>query len=201
MKKTSLGSFWNRLVDASKWVFLAGFVFFALISVFALRQNNLRAIELRDAVLEADKNKGDVELALQDLREHVHAHMNADLSAGTGLQQPVQLKYRYDRLVAAEEKRVEKANEAIYPEAQAYCERQLPSGFSGGTRIACIEEYVLENGEEPKEIPDNLYKFDFVAPRWSPDLAGLSLLLSGVFLIVFVFKFAMDKWLKSELSE
>lgn len=194
-------SLWDRFRDASLWFFLTGFIVFSVIAVFALRQNNLRAIELRDEVLRADQSKGDVEEKLRELREFVYSHMNADLSSGTGVQQPVQLKYRYDRLVAQEQQRVEKANEAIYTKAQAACEQQLPSGFSGGTRVACIEEYVLNNGEKEREIPDELYKFSFVSPRWSPDLAGWSIVVATLFFGATIVKFGLDRWVKSDLQE
>jgi hypothetical protein len=39
-------------------------------------------IELREQVFEADKEDGDVEGALRELREHVHSHMNTDLASG-----------------------------------------------------------------------------------------------------------------------
>jgi hypothetical protein len=201
MKHKNDSSLWDRFRDASVWFFFTGFIVFAVIAVFALRQNNLKAIELRDEVLQADQNKGDVEAKLRELREFVYAHMNADLSSGTGVQQPVQLKYRYERLVEKEKARVEKANEAIYTDAQAYCEKQLPDAFYGGPRVACIEEYVLNNGVKEKERPDELYKFAFVSPRWSPDLAGWSIVLATAFFAATVVKFGLDRWIRSDLQD
>lgn len=201
MKQKHVDKIWERFLNASKWFFLVGFIVSSVVAVFALRHNNLRAIELRDQVLRVDQQKGDVEAALRDLREFIHSHMNANLATGTGVQQPIQLVHRYERLVAKEKARVEKANEVVYTKAQDYCERQNPTGFSGGTRVACIEEYVLENGEQPKEIPDSLYKFDFVAPRWSPDLAGWSLMASAVFMFLFLLKTGLDRWIRKEFED
>lgn len=201
MKKRKSSSLGDKFLGASVWFFLVGFIISGVVAVFALRQNNLNAIELRDKVLQVDEKGGDVEEALRELREYVYAHMNADLSTGTGIQQPIQLKFRYDRLVKQEQKRVEKANEKIYPQAQKFCEKQNSTSFSGGGRVACIENYVLNNGEKEKEIPDDLYKFDFVSPRWSPDLAGWSIVAAGIFLLLFIIKLGLDRWLKSELSE
>lgn len=169
------------------------------IGVYALRQNNLTAIRLRDAVIAADKENKDVEEPLRKLREFVYGHMNADLSSGTGVQHPVQLKYRYERLVAAEKARVDKANGAIYTRAQTYCEKRFPASVGGGGRIGCIEEYVTEQGEKQRAIPDDLYKFDFVSPRWSPDVAGLSLLFSAVCFFLFIVRFGLYKWMQHEL--
>mgnify|MGYP000529201309 CR=1 FL=1 len=199
--KQYLRHVWKTLKPINEWLLLALFVVFALIAAFALRQNNLLAIELRDQVSEVDKQNGDVEVALRNLRAHVYTHMNANLSSGTGIQYPVQLKYRYERLVAAEKKRVDSANGSIYTKAQKYCERKFPASSSGGPRVPCIAEYVTKNGEKQKNIPDDLYKFDFVSPVWSPDLAGFSILLSGLFLVLFLLRFAMDRWLSYELNE
>ena len=179
---------------------MAAFLVFATIGIFALRQNNLKAIELRNKVLEVDKENGDIEGALREIREFVYSHMNADLSAGTNIQQPIQLKYSYERLIEVEKKRVEKANENVYTRAQTYCEKKYPASTSGGPRVPCIQEYVTSNGEKQKSIPDALYKFDFVSPVWSPDLAGWSLLLAGVFLLLFIVRFGIERWLKFELN-
>jgi hypothetical protein len=201
MDKRYLHHVWRKLRPISYWYFLLLFVVFGVIGAFALRQNNLTAIRLRDQVAKVDKENGDVEMALRELRAHVYGHMNANLSSGTGIQHPVQLKYRYERLVAAEKARVDNANKNIYTKAQRYCERKYPASTSGGPRVPCIAEYVTKNGEKQKSIPDDLYKFDFVSPIWSPDLAGFSILLSGIFLLLFLIPFGMERWLKYELDQ
>jgi len=101
--------------------------------------------------------------------------------------------------VATEKARVEAANGNIYTTAQAECEKQFPAGVSGSGRIGCIEQYVSNNGVAENPIPDALYKFDFVSPRWSPDAAGISLLLGGVFFLLFVVRFTLERWLKHKL--
>ncbi len=166
----------------------------------ALRQNNLTAIRLRDEVLEVDKQNGDIETALRHFREFVYSHMNTDLSTGSGIQQPIQLKYRYERLVAEEKARVEKANESIYTSAQKYCERKYPGSFSGGPRVPCIQDYVTKSGVREEPIADDLYKFDFASPRWSPDIAGISMVLAVISLVMFVIRFLLERWLKVELT-
>lgn len=201
MDKRSLHHIWRKLRPVSYWYFFGLFVFFAVIGVWGLRQNNLRAIELRDKVAAVDKENGDVEAALRELRAHVYGHMNANLASGTGIQHPIQLKYRYERLVKAEKARVDKANKNIYTKAQRHCERKYPASSSGGPRVPCIAQYVTKNGEKQKSIPDDLYKFDFVSPLWSPDLAGISIVLSGIFLLLFLIRFGMERWLKYELDQ
>lgn len=173
-----------------------------IVGVIALRQNNLTAIELRDNVLRVDQENGDVEAALRQLRSHVYKHMNSDLSGGTNnIAQPIQLKYRYERLVTAEKQRVSAENTKIYNDAQQVCERLNPTGLSGRGRIPCIEEYVSSRSIKEQPIPDGLYKFDFIAPRWSADLAGLSLALAILFVLLFLVRFSLERWFKHRLHE
>lgn len=200
MDKRHLHHVWRKLQPINAWVFLILAVVFAAVGVYAMRQNNLVSIRLRDAVVEADKQNGDVETPLRALREHIYSHMNANLSSGgSGSQQPIQLKYRYDRLVAAEKARVEGANGNIYTQAQAVCEQQVPAGVSGRGRITCIEDYVSSRGVAENTIPDALYKFDFVSPTWSPDVAGISLLLAAACFILFVVRFTLERWMHHRL--
>jgi hypothetical protein len=202
MDKRHLHHVWRRMKPINAWIFLGLAAIFAVIGIYAMRQNNLRSIELREAVTKADMENGDVETPLRVLREHIYSHMNADLSSGSGLQQPVQLKYRYDRLVAAEKARADAASGGVYTQAQAECERQFPAGqvgASGGGRITCIEQYVSSHGVTQSQIPDALYKFDFVSPVWSPDVAGISLLLAAICLLLFVVRFTLEKWFKYSL--
>lgn len=159
------------------WHLIVVAVLLLAVGVYGLRQNNLHMAELREAVFTADKNDGDVEAALQNLRSFVTAHMNTDLSNGDNtVYPPIQLKYTYQRLVTKASQEAADANSSVYTTAQKYCEAAIPNGFSGRYRLDCIEQYVEEHSTVgATSIPDSLYKFDFASPRWSPDLAGLSL--------------------------
>ncbi len=196
MHKRKLYYIKTRIRAFKPYYFLVAAVVFAVIGVVGLRQNNLKTIELRDELLRVDEANGDVETALRNLREHIYSHMNSELGGGdASIQHPVQLTHTYDRLVKAEENRVSAHNEKMYTEAQTTCERQFPRGLSGSNRLKCIEEYVEAHGVQPQPIPEALYKFDFVSPAWSPDTAGISLLLAVIFGILFVISFLLDKWL------
>lgn len=202
MNKRSLHHAWTRLRILQPYYFLVLTAVALIIGLIAMRQNNLTALGLRDDVLKADQADGDVEAALRRLRKHVYAHMNSDLSGGSAtVQQPVQLKYRYERLVSAEKERVSAINEKIYNDAQVDCERRFPEGLSGRGRVPCIEEYVSSRSIKEQPIQDGLYKFAFVSPAWSPDLAGLSLLLAGVFLLLFMLRLGLGYWMRIQLKE
>lgn len=198
MDKKQLHHFWRtKLRPVNIVILLALCIVSAAISVFALRSNNLEMVKLRDQVYQADKNNGDVEGALQKLRAYVYAHMNTGLTNGNdSVYPPIQLKYTYERLQQAAQAQAQKDNGAIYTEAQKYCEQQDSTDFSGRNRVPCIESYVTSHGVQVKTIPDAMYKFDFVSPTWSPDIAGFSLLLTVLLLlalIVFVVAFVIIK--------
>jgi len=202
MNKKFLSKVLHLIRKVSYLWFLAIFVIFATISTFALRANNQRMVELKTAVFEADKDDGDVEAALRELREFVYTHMNTDLAAGANaVRPPIQLKYRYERLLTAEKARVAAANGPIYTNAQAECERQFPAGTPLSARVACTQRYVESmTGEKERPIPDALYKFDFISPAWSPDLAGWSMFIAVVALILFIFRLLSEIALRRALK-
>lgn len=185
----------------SPWYLLFLLILASVVCVTALRNNNLKMIELREAVYKADEKNGDVETALRNLRGYVYAHMNTDLASGSsGIRPPIQLKGRYDRLLAGERDRVTTNNSKIYTDAQADCERRFPAGLSGSNRIPCIQEYIAQKGAKEQPIQDALYKFDFLSPRWSPDLAGWSMLAAASLLVLFVIRIAVGIWLKHAVA-
>jgi hypothetical protein len=167
------------------------------VSLYALRANNLRMVELRDAVYAADKDNGDVSKALTELQRYVSRHMNTRLTGPNGVYPPIQLKYTYERLRAESAKA---SNEQVYTDAQRQCEAQNPTDFSGRNRVPCIQQYVEAHGVQQKPIPQSLYKFDFVSPAWSPDLAGFSVLATVLLALAGLAVWLVDKWFKRRLQ-
>lgn len=171
---------------------MAAAVVSAILCVFALRDNNLHMVQLREAVYTADKNNGDIEGTLRNLRAYVYSHMNTNLASGpNAVHPPIQLKYTYDRLVKAQSTDSTTSNSEIYSQAQKYCEQAIPNGFSGSYRLTCIQSYVKQHGiTSVQTVPKELYQFDFVSPRWSPDLAGWSLVATVLLVLC-----AIGSWL------
>jgi len=201
MNKRYLHHLWTYVRRVRVWQLLVLFLLLAVICVFALRANNLGMVRMRDAVYSADKNGTNVEQSLQNLRAYVQSHMNTDLSDGnTGVYPPIQLKYTYERLQQAEQQRVTAANAALYPAAQAFCQEQNSSDFSGRNRVPCIENYVNQYGTKVRTIPDSLYKFSFISPSWSPDFAGWTLALSIICLLLAAVRLAIAWWAKRFLK-
>ncbi len=181
MDKKQLHHIWTARIRLVRvWYLLLPFLLFSLVAVLGLRANNLRMIELRNNLYAADEKGENVEQALQELRVHVYSHMNTDLSGGgSGVYPPIQLKYTYERLQESERQKAQAQNADLYTTAQHFCEAQNSSDFSGRNRVPCIEKYVSEHGAaKPRIVPDAMYKFDFVSPNWSPDLAGFSIILA-----------------------
>ncbi len=200
MDKRHLHHLWTKIRRLTTWHLLVLALVSSVVCAFALRNNNMTMVHLRDAVYQADQNNGNVEQALQNLRAHVQAHMNTDLSNGaTAVYPPIQLKYTYERLQQAERQRADTASTLLYTQAQQTCEALYPGSFSGGPRIPCIEQYVAQHAVKPNPIPDSLYKFSFMSPRWSPDLAGWSLVATIILFVFAMVRFLMGRWVKRNL--
>jgi hypothetical protein len=190
----------KRLRRFPSYILLVAAVLSLGIAAFALRQNNLEMIRLRNEVFKVDEAGGDVEAALRDLREHVHAHMNSDVASGDNvIRPPIQLKYTYERLVAEEQQRVREANQSIYAEAERICEDRFPAGRLVDGRVQCVEQYVSERGVSQQPVPKELYQFDFVSPRWSPDLAGWALVAAVGFGVMYIGRVVVGALLRYRL--
>ncbi|HSH55934.1 MAG TPA: hypothetical protein VK983_03850 [Candidatus Limnocylindrales bacterium] len=173
MNKKQLHHVWTRLRGVHPLYIVGVAVIMTLVSVAALRENNLKMIQLRSAVYEADRNNGDVQGALTNLQRYVTTHMNTSTyNKQDNIYPPIQLQYTYERIKAAGGGQI--SNDQLYIEAQAHCERTNPEGFGGRFRVPCIQEYIKTNGARAATVPDALYKYDFIAPKWSPDFAGWS---------------------------
>ncbi len=202
MNKRYLHHLLKRLQRFNYVYLIIALVTASMTFIFSYRHNNVVALELRDHLLQVDKENGDIEASLKQLREFTYGHMNADLAGGQGsAYPPIQLKYRYERLVSTEKQRVEAANGQLYTAAQVYCERVMPSGRPIN-RVPCIQDYITShNPQVAVAIPDAQYKFDFVSPAWSPDLAGWSLLVSIVLGTVLLIRVGLEYWLRFSLRE
>jgi hypothetical protein len=151
---------------------------------FALRKNNLQMLSLRENVVKADETGEGVGAAVHDLQSFVSAHMNST-PPKLGNEPAVQLKSSYDRAVATEKLRLTTARDKVNADAVNYCEAALPSSLLSD-RANCIIEYNTARPITGSAVVVDLYKYDFVSPRWTPDVAGWSMLVLGVLAAVFV---------------
>lgn len=201
MNKRHLHHVWKRLRLIKPWYFLVILAISLPTTVFAMRGNNQHMALLRKAVATADTDNTDVQAPLRALQAYVTSHMNTDLRAGSnGIYPPIQLQHTYDRLVQARGDKLTAENSLIYNDAQHYCEAANPTGFYGAYRISCIEQYITSHPTQTAPpIQDALYKFDFISPSWSPDLAGWSLLVTIASAVLFVLTLLTKLWFKRNI--
>jgi len=198
MNKRHLHHLWRTFRKVSPWYFLVGFLVFGCICLVSLRHNNEEMVRLRDAVYSADQNNANVEESLRNLREYVYSHMNTSLASGpNAVHPPIQLKYTYERLEQAQEETLGKGDSSVYQQALSYCDGQ---STIGSEVIACIQQYAASHGVQLAAISPSLYEFDFVSARWSPDLAGWTLLLTVISAIGFAITAPYFWWAKKYLS-
>lgn len=198
MNKRHLHHIWRIYRRMKPWYFIIAAVVFGAISLVSLRHNNVQMLKLRDAVYAADKNSGDVEGALRNLRQYVYNHMNTSLASGpNAIHPPIQLQYTYQRLQQAQADVIGSGNSTLYKEAEAYCDSQTAIGSEV---IACIQQYASAHGAQVATIPDSLYKFDFTSAKWSPDLAGWSLVATTLSVLGFIISAPYHWWAKRYLN-
>lgn len=202
MRKSIIYGRWHRIAKISLVLIIIGLIISIALSLFGLRSNNLKMIELRQAVYDADKADGDVETALINLRQFVFGHMNTDLRSSDNSEPPIQLVYRFNRAIEAEQARVAALGSAnqVYIDAQRHCENPSVSLMA---RAQCMQEYVTANGQGIPHInipPKEFYTFDFASPLWSPDLAGISLIFAAFFTLLLLIRliggFFLNRFLK-----
>ena len=192
---------YRRIKKIKSRYILALAIFFMVLGVYGMRQNYSQMVKLRTAVAVADEQNADVEAPLRELRQFVYSHMNTNLSSGNvAIKPPIQLKYRYERLSAAESARVKAANEDVRRKGEEICGAQYPGSGFNSPRVACVAEYVRVNSVKDNGVPSELYKFDFVSPGWTPDLAGISLLLSLICFAALLAKLGLSFWYRKQLD-
>lgn len=172
---------------------LAVIISFSL-SLYGLRLNNLRVAELRQAVFLADERNEGVDQALHALAQHVTSHMNTNLRPpdAESLEKPIQLTHKYYRETLAYWRREiaeAKAPIEILTDARSACETDE---YPIGERLNCLVEQTRNQVGFPQAptLSKDFYTYDFATPRWSPDLAGFSLLVFGISLVALMIRLA-----------
>ncbi|MCL2037438.1 hypothetical protein FWG95_00285 [Candidatus Saccharibacteria bacterium] len=176
----------KRLGQIKTWQLLIILLLFVMLTAIFLRLNNLGMIEKRAELIAADET-GDINkvtTAAKNLQNFVANHMNTY----TGR---VALQTLYDQAAAAalEANRPPEIDAGAYQRASEECRPQLTSfGYRAwancvAARVGTSEITDLDQNNVPPPDPDAYY-IEYAPARWSPDLAGISLLIS--FLLVFV---------------
>ena len=134
-------------------------------------------IQRRKAVLSADET-GDDSITinrLYDLQRYVSSHMNASLGDGVYLENSYNrdMKTYYSNL----------SNSNIYASVQDVCEPQFTSWSTA--YVQCVVSELAKYSSVSSNMPDSsAYVYNYVSPVWSPDFAGLAVVVSVVILIM-----------------
>jgi hypothetical protein len=175
------------------------FIFFVCLSIYGLRQNNLTMISLKNQLMTADKDDGNVNGDLNKLRSYIYNHMNTSPSTGHGIYPPIQLKYTYQRLLAQAQAQITAQNAQLYNQAVSYCNSIEPNATADEDSLrqlaSCEEDHYIAQPLASAYVSPALYEFDFISPLWSPDLAGYSILISIALLIAIVAIFIFEKFI------
>ena len=156
----------------------------AVAGAFFLRQNNLNMVKLRDELAQADKS-GKVEVvnqAARKLQRYVAGHMNTT----TG-RIALQTLYNQAAQKALEEAKPAEVDSSGYNLAANACRSQLTSyGYQSwagcvANRVGIRQTTELAGATMPD--PDLYY-----VARWSPDFAGITLVLLIVNAIILIIK-------------
>ncbi len=163
------------------------FVALLALSVFFLRQNNVHMIRLRNLALQADEQNKDVPQAMTNLRNYIAAHMNTGMG-----EQGIYLEHSYQRSYAAAIQQAEQeinAGATIYRQADSDCQNSYDKATLFTEYVQCVTDKVSASNVPVGPVtppPSDLYRFNFVSPAWSSDVAGFVLLatvLAGVLLV------------------
>lgn len=199
INKRKLHHYWRNIRGIKTWHLMVAFLVTVPIAAWSLRQNNLRMIELREAVVVADRQDGDTVGALQELSEHVFSHMNTNIGG------PIQLVHEYNREIerlSQEAANRSQAQAVLYDQAKAQCDSQ---GLPESIWASCVSDYVRER------TPDNtnplfespaieLYTYSFASPGWTLDVAGISLFVACLLLFLVVARIVAGKIITSILK-
>jgi hypothetical protein len=180
-------------------ILIALFVLFVCLSIYGLRQNNINMINLKNQLMTADKDNGNVNGDLNKLRTYIYNHMNTSPSSSDGIYPPIQLKYTYQRLLAQAQSAITTQNTAQYNQAVAYCNSIEPNATADEDSLrqlaTCEEQHYIAQPLASAYVSPALYEFDFISPLWSPDLAGYSILISIALLIAIAAIFILEKFI------
>lgn len=182
----------KQLQRVKTWQLLILFILVAFIAATFLRLNNIGMMQRRDAVLAADKSGDEtvIQSRLYDLQRFAAEHMNAESG-------PFYLEGQFKRdaqaLVDAAKNSDNNPNGNINAKAEAVCKPQF-SAWSPAY-VQCFADQLAKYPPSPDPAQNvtlpstNLYRHDFASPLWSPDFAGLAVLVCIFILLMIIVRF------------
>lgn len=196
------------------WQLLIILVPLFFVDATLLRIDHVRMTEMRDAVLAADDENNDEEIAqkLEELKGFVFSNIVINVVDDNGEQRitfgtgPFYLEHQYIRAANAALEEAEKnvaedgnPNGNIYAEASEVCRAQaIANGWTWDNPnfINCmmseIQKYPaadeLSNSIVASLPSTELYRKNFASPVWAPSLTGWVLLITLVIIVVIIIR-------------
>lgn len=175
---------WLRILRHIKvWQLIIVLLIAGIASAELLRQNNLGMIERRNTVKVADEQGDDAktQAALVELQRFVSSHMNTNMG-DRGIYLEKTYQRAYERAVQ-DSLKDDSASRNLYDQADRECHAVFNRTSSFPAYTQCVAEKLAgQAGNDPLQnakVPSvDLYRYNFVSPAWSPDLAGLTVALT-----------------------
>ncbi|HXH26780.1 MAG TPA: hypothetical protein VNG90_02710 [Candidatus Acidoferrum sp.] len=185
-----MGRFWRKV---KVWQLVILLVIASGVSAELLRRNSLQMIVLRAAVIDADTKGDDAKItqSLTTLQRFVTSHMNTSMgSNGVSLQKTYQTAY---------EKAVQQGvqgdtqGHALYNQADAACQPIFRQTHRFPDYTQCVASKLANLAShdplnDVKAPSVDLYRYNFVSPLWTPDAAGLSLIVVAILSLLLLWK-------------
>jgi hypothetical protein len=189
MSRRVFHRFWRVARYVRTWHLIVLLVLCSLASVELLRQNSLGMIERKNEVKMADE-QGDqqkIQAALAELQRYVSMHMNTSMG-DKGIYLEKTYQRAYERAVQ-DNLTHDVTGRTLYDQADAACQSVFNKTYSFPAYTQCVagKLSVQAGGHDPLSVVKppavDLFRYNFVSPGWSPDAAGIAVLVS-VLLIV-----------------
>ncbi len=220
------GKIIKTLKSVKAWQLLLVLIPLIFIAATLLRFDDLKMIELRNAVYDADESGSDEDIAnaLTNLKFFANTHIIINfeekngqyhLNFGTG---PIWLENQYNRkataaIEEAEKKLAEQSNSNpngnVFSAAMAVCKPQAIKygwAWNSSNYLDCMtseinkyptSDYLVDS--YTASVPSTaLFRYDFASPAWAPTLSGWAILLCLILTIWIIVKFAT--WLVAKIA-
>lgn len=179
----------RRLQNIKTWQLFLLFILFGFIAATFLRLNSVGMLQRREAVIQADKlgNADNTKSRIFELQRFVTSHMNANMGVIY-----LEGQYRRDSQMQIDEASgVSNPNGNIYKKAQDECAPKFH--HYSQAYLQCTVDYLAsfapaDTSKVNKAILPNpeLYRVSFVSPLWTPDFAGLFVLICILILLLII---------------
>ena len=157
-------------------------------TAYMLRQNSLQMIELRNDLQRADEQNTHIPEAVKQLRMYIAKHMNTSMG-----DRGVYLEHSYQRAYNQAVQDAQKGDgAATYQQADKDCQNLFSRTASFPAYIQCVTDKVAASGSASDPVEairaplSDLYRYNFVPPVWSADVAGFFVLVVAVLALVII---------------